>query len=116
MNRFKGMGRQIETEIEVGEHCLKVLVCYDYEPEQRQTFTDPGFGASVEVTSVVNNGVEILHSLPDEVVAGLTEHCLLFETESYDDEPPEREPLETVHELDDEESLDYFNRFKAGDR
>lgn len=105
--RIHGGNIKLETELHLFGNAVSVpiTVFYDYEPPQCQTFTDPGFDASVELTSVICNGSEILGMLDEKHIAFLEEEC-------WEDSTPNDDDI-----WDKEEgSLDHFNRYIAGDR
>lgn len=111
--RRKGGALAFRTSVYLEKKDVELLVNVDadYEPPQRQTYTDPGFDECVEITSVRNNGIELLSALPPECIANLEVEALEFAHSLMDEEAPECERWDR-----EEGSLDYFNRYQAGDR
>jgi len=50
------------------ELCLDVAVKFDCFPGQRETRTDPGFEASIDIVSVYVGGIDIRASLPEDKI------------------------------------------------
>ena len=55
---------------------LKVGIDWDYDPPQKQTHTDPSFDASLEITSVMHNGVEMIEMCTDDTIAQLRDQAV----------------------------------------
>jgi len=58
---------------------IKVEIDYDTSPAEPQTHNYPGCDATLELTSVLHNGIEIIDTLAPSALSELKEQCISHE-------------------------------------
>jgi len=55
---------------------IPVVAYFDYQPEEAQTLTYPGCGASVELNSVYMGGINIMPIINQNILGDLADKCM----------------------------------------
>ena len=53
----------------------ELVIEFDYQPEERRTYDDPGCPAEIEITAVYANGIDILEWISDDSLEFFSDKC-----------------------------------------